>query len=71
MTLQACLESLGSESQRGLGLLELDIVNAFNTIDHTAILNSLRLACKCSFSEQMIMRKYFLGASKYSIFGFP
>ncbi len=29
------------------------------------------LACKCSFSEQMLMIKYFLGASKYSIFGFP
>ncbi len=29
------------------------------------------LACKCSFSEQMLMRKYFLGASKYSFFGYP
>jgi hypothetical protein len=32
---------------------------------------SCKLACKCSFSEQMLMRKYFLGASKYYIFGFP
>ncbi len=39
-TLQACLDSLGSSGD--WVCLSVDIVNAFNTIDRSAILNSLR-----------------------------
>jgi hypothetical protein len=42
-------------------------LNFFQKILKIDFLILAYLACKCSFSEQLLKRKYFFGARKYSV----